>query len=203
MRRRLQTRLRKFALGLCLSSLLLVTLSVVGHWVERTRNASEEYAVYSAYLSQGISEDAHDWSVDVPIDVVVTDRTKVGGNLRWWRLYALDFRRKFDHVSAVTNYSFVIRNLFRTTVTDHFQLPRRASVAIASESEVESPDFYKRHLRAIGYVTVSGVGFNGNHTQAMFYIDHFCGLCGGGRYVLMNKVSGRWRVADEHYTWIS
>lgn len=194
--------LRKLAVAVPISVAVLAIFAVFAHWAERTRNASEEYAVYSAYLSQGIAEDAHDWSVDAPIEVVVTDTTKVG-TLRWWPLYALDFRRKFDRISGVTNYSFLVRNLLRTPVTDRFRLPRRASVAIATESEAESPDFYKRHPRAIGYLTLSGVGFNATRTQAMFYIDHFCGLCGGGRYVLMNKVDGQWRVADEHYTWIS
>lgn len=133
----------------------------------------------------------------------MTNRTKVGGNPRWWRLYGLDSRHKFDQMARVTNYSFLVRNLFRTPVADRFRLPSRASVAIAQESEVESPDFYKHHPLAMGYITVSGVGFNTNRTQAMFYIDHFCGLCGGGRYVLMEKVNGTWRVVEEHYTWIS
>ena len=54
-----------------------------------------------------------------------------------------------------------------------------------------------------GLVALSGVGFNSSQSQAVFFIDHFCGLCGGGRYVLMEKVSGVWHVRDEHYIWIS
>lgn len=50
---------------------------------------------------------------------------------------------------------------------------------------------------------LSGVGFNLTRTEAVFYIDHFFGLCGGGRYVLMEKVNGGWLVRDEHYTRIS
>jgi hypothetical protein len=49
----------------------------------------------------------------------------------------------------------------------------------------------------------SDVGFNRNHTQAVFYIDHFCGLCGGGRYVRMAKIDGAWHIQGEHWTWIS
>jgi len=55
----------------------------------------------------------------------------------------------------------------------------------------------------MGLVVLSGVGFNLSQSQAVFYINHFCGLCGGGRYVLMEKVDGVWRVRDEHYVWIS
>jgi hypothetical protein len=35
---------------------------------------------------------------------------------------------------------------------------------------------------------------NPSKTQAVFYINHFCGLCGGGRYVFMEKIGGAWRV---------
>jgi hypothetical protein len=55
----------------------------------------------------------------------------------------------------------------------------------------------------MGLIILSGVGFNPARTQAVFYIDHFCGLCGGGRYVLMEKINGSWRVRGEHYIWIS
>lgn len=48
-------------------------------------------------------------------------------------------------------------------------------------------------------VALYGVGFNPTRNQAVFYIDHFCALCGGGRYGLMEKVDGTWRVRDEHY----
>jgi hypothetical protein len=55
----------------------------------------------------------------------------------------------------------------------------------------------------MGLVVLSGVGFNLSESQAVFYIKHFCGLCGGGRYMLMEKVDAVWRVRDEHYVWIS
>jgi hypothetical protein len=55
----------------------------------------------------------------------------------------------------------------------------------------------------MGFIVLSGVGFNSTHTQAVFYIDHFCGLCGGGECVLMEKIDGSWQVRDEHFTWIS
>jgi hypothetical protein len=55
----------------------------------------------------------------------------------------------------------------------------------------------------MGFITLSGIGFDVSGTQAVFYIDHFCGLCGGGRYVLMEKVNGAWHVREEQYTWIS
>jgi len=60
-------------------------------WAERERNADEEYAVYSAYLSEGLLNDAHNWSVGGPVQVVVQDITTVGGNLRLRALYLLRY----------------------------------------------------------------------------------------------------------------
>ena len=74
----------------------IVAVPAIAGWVERERNADEEYAVYSAYLSEGQLNDAHDWSVGGPVQVVVRDTTKIGGNLRLRALYALDGRMNFD-----------------------------------------------------------------------------------------------------------
>jgi hypothetical protein len=68
-------------------------------------------------------------------------------------------------------------------------------------SEIEVTDFQQKFPYNMGYIAISGVGFNRDQTQAVFYIDHFCGPCGGGRYVTMEKVNGSWHVREEHYTY--
>src|SRR6267378_1783994 len=85
---------------LCVVTLLaLGTVLIIGglalNWIERLRNAHEEYAVYSTYLSEGILNDAHDWSVGPSIQVVIEDTKKVGANLRWWWFYPFDGRVAF------------------------------------------------------------------------------------------------------------
>ncbi len=189
---------------------LLASVAVLAAagWAERERNADEEYAVYSAYLSEGLLNDAHDWSVGGPVQVVVKDRTIAGGNLRLRALYVMDGRVQFDQLHTSTRASYLVRNLFQTRILPKFVLPRRATVALATQSDIQSDsygsiEFQKRFPHNLGFITLSGVGFNPTRTQALFYIDHFCGLCGGGRYVLMEKVNGSWRVLDEHYTWVS
>jgi hypothetical protein len=171
-------------------------------WAERERNADEEYLVYSAYLSYCLLNDAHDWSVGGPVLVVVKDKTGTQ-NLLSQSLYALDSRIHFDGLRASTRASYLIRNLFGTRILSKFVLPSRAKVALTSESDYGSPEFQKKFLNNLGFIALSGVGFNPSRTQAVFYIDHFCGLCGGGRYVLMEKTHGAWRVRGEQYTWIS
>ena len=179
-----------------------VVLSGFG-WVERERNKQEEYKVYSAYLSEGLLNDAHDWSVGGPVQVVIGDKTISGGNLRFWLVYLFDRRVNFDELQTTTRASYLARNLFRTRIESKFSLPGRAVVSVTSESEYSSPAFQEKFPLNMGLVVLSGVGFNPSKSQAVFYINHFCGLCGGGRYVLMKKVSGNWRVKDEHYIWIS
>ncbi len=201
---KLRRKIRRAILAL----LTAVAVLAAAGWVERKRNADEEYAVYSAYLSEGLLNNAHDWSVGGPVQVVVEDSTKVPGNLRLWLLYVLDGRMHFDQLHISTRASFIVRNLFQTRILPRFVLPSRAKVVLISQSDIQSqsygsPEFAKKFPHNMGFVTLSGVGFNAARNQAVFYIDHFCGLCGGGRYVLMERVNGSWQVRDEHYTWIS
>lgn len=172
-------------------------------WVERKRNEREEYVVYSAYLSDGLLNDAHDWSIGGPVQVVIADKTISGGNLRFPFIYLFDRRVDFGELQTSTRASYLARNLFQLGIESKFSLPSRATVRIAPDAQYSSPGFQEKFPRNMGLIVLSGVGFNPSKTQAVFYINHFCALCGGGRYVLMEKVNGVWRVKDEHYNWIS
>jgi len=181
----------------------VVVLLVAFGWLEQERNKEEEYAVYSAYLSEGLLNDAHDWSTGGPVQVVISDRTMSGSNLRFRLFYLFDGRVRFSELHTLTEASYLVRNLFRTRIQAKFLLPGRATACLTADADYFSPEFQRRFPRNMGLVVLSGVGFNPSRSQAVFYINHFCGLCGGGRYVLMEKVSGVWHVRDEHYTWIS
>lgn len=201
-------KMRRTARRAVLTLLMAVAVLALVGWVERKRDANEEYAVYSAYLSEGLLNDTHDWSVGGPVQVIIEDMTSAGRNLRLRAFYVLDGRVNFPHLETSTRASFLIRNLFRTRILPKFVLPSRAAVVLVSKFDIElqfpgSPEFQNRFPHNMGLITLSGVGFNPSRTQAVFYIDHFCGLCGGGRYVLMEKLKDAWVVRDEHYTWIS
>lgn len=194
--------LRRFlCLALCLP-VVAAALALISSF-EARRNANEEYAVYSAYFADGLLSNAHDWSTSGSVQVVIEDRTKAGGYLRFWPLYVLHSNIRFNQLHLITRIDFVLRNLLRTAILNKFSLPKRATVVLASGSDIQSSGFQKRFPGNMGFVTLSGVGFNPSHTQALFYIDHFCGLCGGGRYILMEKFNGLWHVSAEQYTWIS
>jgi hypothetical protein len=186
----------------------MVVALIACSWIELRRGATEEYAVYSAYLSEGLLNDAHDWSAGGPVRVVIEDTTIVRGDLIFGLLYAVDNRARFENEQKSTRASYLVRNLLHTRISSKFVLPNFADVALVSHSKIQSlsygsSEFQKEFPHNMGYITLSGVGFNLSHTQGVFFIDHFCGLCGGGRYVLMEKVNSSWLVRDEHWTWIS
>jgi hypothetical protein len=186
-----------------LSLVVAVAVLAIAEWAEGKRSAGEEYSVYSAYLSEGLLNDAHDWGANGPVQVVVKSTTSVGENLRIKALYVFDSRANFDQLNRSTRISYLVRNLFPARIQAHFRLPNFATLAIASKSDYFSPEFQRAFPRNQGLIVFSGVGFNRSRTQAVFYVDHVCGLCGGGQYVLMAKIAGTWRIQDEHSTWVS
>jgi hypothetical protein len=66
------------------------------------------------------------------------------------------------------------------------------------------PAYYQRFPGSPGILTFSRVGFSADGTQALFYLNNRCGgLCGTGRYVVMEKRNRRWMVETEIEMWVS
>jgi len=64
--------------------------------------------------------------------------------------------------------------------------------------------FYRKYPNSPGLLFFSKVGFNDRHEQAFLYMGRSCGgLCGVGKYVLLNKVNGEWVVSNEQELWVS
>jgi len=64
--------------------------------------------------------------------------------------------------------------------------------------------FYRKYPNSPGLMFFSKVGFNDRHEQAFLYMAKSCGgLCGVGKYVLLNKVNGEWVVSNEQELWVS
>jgi hypothetical protein len=63
--------------------------------------------------------------------------------------------------------------------------------------------FFRRFPDSYGVLTFSRVAFNHDLTEAFFYTEHLCGLCGEGKFVYMRKAAGKWTVAGSGGTWIS
>ena len=184
---------------------LLVCVAVL-FFVEQRRTQTEVGAVLSAYLSDEVLHNAHDWGSGRGIQIILQREAQQPGTWRWRWSMLFDRRVRFPQASFVTRTSFVVSNAVASDIRAELHLPRGVDLVVVSRRELEqsqSSDFQQRFPNNLGYIAVSQPGFNFNKTEAILYVDHFCGLCGGGGYILMRKVSGVWHVLDQHSTWVS
>jgi hypothetical protein len=81
--------------------------------------------------------------------------------------------------------------------------------ALVSKSELPNDDhfwvrYYEKFPKSSRLISFSNVGFNNQHDQAFVYVDQVCGgLCGGGGYVLLQKVNGKWEISKDMVLFIS
>jgi hypothetical protein len=174
--------------------------------LEQRRTRAEMGAVLSAYLSDEVLHNAHDWGSRRAVQMVVQREAQNPGNWKWRWFMLVDERGLFLGSSRTSRFSFFLTNLFVTDVHTELHLPGGVTPVFVSRKELERTepsDFLTRFPNNFGYIAVSHIGFNLSKSEAIFYIDHFCGLCGGGGYVVMRKMNGQWHVADQHSTWVS
>ena len=175
--------------------------------VLRQWSSSEQYAVWYDDLNQAHHGDSHDLPGGRVLTVIEnrtsafwSDRGNLIGGLR--QFLFVGFRgKRINATKRTTFYSFMLMNIWGAPIERRFQLI--GSYDLASRSETDSPEFQQKFPNNYGHVVLSSVGFNVEHTEAYFYIEHICGLCGGARHVLMRKSRGRWKTVDEQYTWVS
>lgn len=201
---RLRTRSFRWVFAITLAILIgALTLVCAEQW----RTDRELSSALSAYLSDGILHDAHDWGSGQHVLVVLQTEPQQPGSWKWRWLHLLDGRIKSADSSFATRCSFALSNALPRDLHLRLRLPAGIHLANARRRELEKTnftgEFQARFPNNLGYVAVSRAGLNLSKTEAIFYIDHFCGLCGGGRFVLMRKVNGSWQTVEEHYTWIS
>jgi hypothetical protein len=174
--------------------------------LEQRRTQEELGAVLSAYVSDQVLNNSRDWDSGRGIQIILQREAQRPGMLRG--RWGLLFERgpQFPQASLVTRISFALSNAVSTDIRAELHLPGSVEFFIVSHTEQEqseSSSFQRRFPRSLGFIAVSQAGLNFGKTEAILYIDHFCPLCGGGGYVLMRKVSGVWRVVDQHGTWVS
>jgi len=201
-----RTLYRKLAFRAVIALAILLSVLVLAFAVEQKRTQSEMGAILSAYLSDELLHNAHDWGSGRGVQMVVQREAQSPGNWRWRWILLLDRRSWFPVSSRTSRFSFFLTNMFSTDVQVDLHLPSDVPSVFVSRKELERTepnDFQTRFPNNLGYIAVSHVGLTLSKSEAIFYIDHFCGLCGGGGYVLMRKVDGHWRVADQHSTWVS
>lgn len=215
-----QNRFKKTALCATAGIALLLALVALLFVVEQRRTQAETGAVLSAFFSQVVLHDLDKWDTGRTITIVVMrnphcricTEPAIGIERQSWFAQSLKSRwcsvleAWFAQSSEITRASFFLNSLFSRNLSSDLRLPSGARAVFINPSDLGTKvgDFEARFPNNFGFFVVSHVGLNLNKTEALLYVDHFCpGLCGGGAYVLMHKVSGVWHVVDRRATWMS
>ncbi|SRR6266700_349112 len=173
---------------------------------------AEQYVVYSSYIQLGLTGESHALGnkrgpVVIHGTTIVSDRLANKSKPNQFRFVL----GTAGHTNAVMSQlkpsvllEFFVANLDDEKLERQFGLS--ATYELATEQEMDlypSEQFSKRFPNSYGYLTFSRIGFNHDLTEALFYTEHICGLCGEGKYVFMRKINGRWDVDGTASTWIS
>jgi hypothetical protein len=186
------------------AAVILLT-AVTSIWLYACPNTAladaEQYHVLSDYITSGLTGDSHDLGSRSGL-VVIRGLTSATGRI-------LDIlpraRRDLRTNSQWPILNFLVVNLRSVQLRPDLTIP--AVYVLANEDEIrgywDNPLLVQRFARSYSYLTFSRIGFNRQLTEAVFYTEHACGLCGEGKYVYMRKLNGKWFVQSESGTWIS
>jgi hypothetical protein len=195
---------KSFIPPLILALLILgATLSASPKAVRQSEVSSEEYAVYSALITEEYVKDK--------IKLVVITNPTSGGNRS--KDMADYFLQQLSPLSQTTYDDYLERNRESYKLSNSFPLKEKYVLVEYGKVEkfFDNPDFdeawknfYKRYPASNGYIALSRVGFNPEKNQALVYMAWMCNSrCGEGKLVLMSKRDGKWKV-EKHYTiWVS
>jgi len=188
-------------IGLCIA-LGIPLIGFAAYWINEISDLhlqQEQYAVYSAYLSQGLQTNDHDFGdghgLLVILDHSVRATTGANGTL--------------PKASSRMRLDLVLHNLrtahfeARFTLPTEYKLISSGNLLGETGGPVElSPEERRRTLG--GFITLSRLSFDHSGTLALFYTEHLaCGLCGGGDLVLLQKQNGQWKMIDDYSPWVS
>lgn len=159
-----RTQYRKIAFRAVIAVAALFAVLALLFAVEQRRTQSEMEAVLSAYLSDEVLHNVHDWGSGRGVQMVVQREAQSPGNWRWRWILLLDTRSWFPESSRTSRMSFFLTNLFSTEVQAAVHLPIGVTSVVVSRQELQRTapnDFQTRFPDNVGYVAVSHVGLAG------------------------------------------
>ena len=193
--------MRAFVLTL-LTLIALASLSVCRHSPAEVTDA--EYRVLSAYTAGKFAGEEH------VRQIVILNET-VGEPETPERMADLNNVPGLKTAHSQVYRAFLDANLHPSSFRRSFTLP--VPYQIVASSEIHSifgmpgdtwGRYYEKYPNSTGLLRLSRVGFNSEGNQAAFYISNHCGaLCGGGYFVIMEKVNSNWKVVQEIQVWVS
>ena len=153
--------------------------------------ARESYAVYSAYLAQ-TSASAPVIPGEDAAPTVLLDHTTCP--------FRVCLAPRMPGAGEFLRTQLAMENLRSTPLERRLDPALHYALAPATGTTVfQQPEF----SRSYGQITFSAVSFDRHLTQALFYTERLCGLCGGAHFVLMRRVGNVWTVERELANWIS
>ena len=197
------TRAAGWLVGLLLISIELGSVSVSAPRIQSGSDSGvsdEEYEIYSAVIKQFYVEPNTK-------QVIIEERT-----------FRYDFGSENDEPwrekkkgltideSAVEDYE--TRNARQWLLNKaSFKLPVKADLITDLDlkaifhgnwGDLEWTNYYRRFPDSRGFVMLSRIGFNTEHTQALLYVGSRCGpRCGDIHFLLLEKASGAWTTKKE------
>jgi hypothetical protein len=187
--------------------------------LEQRRTQTETGAVLSAFFSQGLLHDAGNRRNGRTVEIVILRDShcfvcSVDGNgldAKSWFAPSLRSRGRwlsnvwFAQSSRMTRANFFLNSVSWMGISTDLQLPNGARATFITANDLrKTSDFETGFPDSFGYFVLSHVGLNLSRTEALLYVEHFCGgFCAGGEYVLMRKVDGAWHVVDHLRAWLS
>ncbi len=121
------------------------------------------------------------------------------------------FRRLFKEIKDETCKSFIENNQISDTLVNDFLVSKE--VILKTTIEVMNffkedgggwTKFYEKYGTTQGILTMSKIGFNEEHTEALIYFGNQSDwLAGAGYYGLLVKKQGEWILVEKIMKWIS
>lgn len=162
--------------------------------------SEEEYEIYSSIVKQFYVEPRTK-------QLIIEERTFRydfgGGEDEPWR-------EKYKGVtidgSAADDYEAKNGNKWLLN-KDSFKLPVKTSLITDDDlktifhgnwGDLQWINFYRRFPDSRGFIMLSRIGFNAQHTQGLMYVGSRCGPgCGDIHFLLLEKINGAWSIKKE------
>jgi hypothetical protein len=173
--------------------------------------SDEEYAIYSALMESLYAGRGHKSLV---IEKEIAGCTGTGNNPEGEKARQQNLSRlpeKLKGLSASTVSSFRTRERHcaqlegKLVIRANYQLiSKQQRIGIFSQKDPAKSwvNFYKKFPGSIGYINVSGIGFNEDQSQALIETFMKCGSgCGSNHFALLLKKDGQWSVTSTYKVW--
>ena len=164
----------------------------------------DEYAVYNAVIGDMFAGNkiTFDFGGNVPMKLlIIYDHTvtyplrDVGGSDTAANAF-------FPAIAQQTADDFAVKNKQASLLKRSFNL--NLDYILWNSEDPKGAALEKGDGEVHGLVSLSRVGFNRDHNQAVVYMSYVCGdLCGHGFVLLMSKSGDQWQVVNKRGLWIS